>query len=57
MVRKGEVGFGIFIANAANEGIKKIPVVRNLSVLHIGGDEITEETPEVFVAGIGQEGA
>ena len=54
MVWKREVSLGVIIADAANERIKEIGVVRNLSILNIGCDEVAEEAPEVLVAGIGE---
>ena len=57
MVREGEVGLGVFIADVSNQGIKEVPVVRDLAIFNIGGDQIAKETAEVLMPGIGQERA
>tara|TARA_B100000902_G_C26592364_1_gene566464 strand:- start:204 stop:449 length:246 start_codon:yes stop_codon:yes gene_type:complete len=54
MMRKGEVGSGVFITDVTNEGIKEVLIVGDLSVFDVFSNKITEKPAEVFVTWIGE---
>jgi hypothetical protein len=54
MMRKSEVGSGVFITDVTNEGIKEVLIVGDLSVFDVFSNNITEKPAEVFVTWIGE---